>query len=84
MSEAQHLIDRLRWIREQPIISLELAQEVCDALPTLILLLDTLPDGRSRLVQEHSLQRSQLANCNKEIANLKAELLRHPAATLTN
>jgi hypothetical protein len=44
------------------------------------LLIDVLPDGRSRLLQEHSLQRSQLANCNKEIVRLRAELLSRAAA----
>lgn len=35
----------------------------------------TLPDGRDRLVQENSLLRSQLDNCNKEIKRLREALL---------
>jgi hypothetical protein len=42
---------------------------------------DTLPDGRSRLEQENSLLRSQFANCHKEIARLRAELLRYTATS---
>lgn len=43
--------------------------------------MDTLPDGRNRLEQENSLLRSQFANCHKEIARLRAELLRYSASS---
>ncbi len=44
---------------------------------------DTLPDGRNRLEQENSLLRSQFANCHKEIAKLRAELLRYTVSSDT-
>lgn len=49
---------------------------------TAALLIDVLPDGRERLLQEHSLLRSQLVECNKEIARLRSELMRHCGSEL--
>ncbi|WP_315731699.1 MULTISPECIES: hypothetical protein [unclassified Bradyrhizobium] len=43
----------------------------------LEILVETLPDGRVKLIQENSLLLSQLANCNKEIKRLREELLRY-------
>jgi len=42
---------------------------------------ELLPDGREKLKQENSLLRSQLANCHKEISNLRDEILRYGGGT---
>ncbi len=39
--ELRSLADRLRWISNERVISLKLAQEVCEKLPTIIEGLET-------------------------------------------
>ena len=62
---------RIREIPKKFRIGGAYAQDCAEAAD----LLQLLPDGRIKLVQENSLLRSQLANCHKEIKRLREALL---------
>jgi hypothetical protein len=52
ISQVQMLADRLRWIQEQKFITLSLATEVCERLPTIIHFLDECETFRKKLEEE--------------------------------